>query len=127
MKINRYKTFPPGPFQATPYSLALKFISNPLPVLTEIVNKYGDISHFKFGPKLHFYLINDPHHIENILVKHDISFIKSQGLRLAKRVLGNRLITSEGKMHDVQRRIVKSAFDRDKISSYGKIILEHCF
>jgi cytochrome P450 len=127
LKSNRYKTFPPGPVQATPYSLALKFISNPLPVLVEIVNKYGDISHFKFGPKLHVYLINDPYHIENILVKHDSDFIKSPGLRLAKRVLGNGLITSEGEMHNVQRRIVKPAFNRDKISSYGKIILEHCF
>ena len=127
LKSNRYKTFPPGPVQATPYSLALKFISNPLPVLVEIVNKYGDISHFKFGPKLHVFLINDPYHIENILVKHDSDFIKSPGLRLAKRVLGNGLITSEGEMHDVQRRIVKPAFNRDKISSYGKIILEHCF
>ena len=126
-KGNKHKTFPPGPVQATPYSLALKFISNPLPVLAEIVNKYGDISHFKFGPKLHVYLINDPYHIENILVKHDSDFIKSPGLRLAKRVLGNGLITSEGEMHNVQRRIVKPAFNRDKISSYGKIILEHCF
>ena len=127
LKINGYKTFPPGPVQALPYSLALKFISNPLPILTEIVNKYGDVSHFKFGPRLHVYLINNPYYIENILVKHDSSFIKSPGLRLAKRVLGNGLITSEGEMHDVQRRIVKPAFSRDKMDSYGKIILEHCF
>jgi cytochrome P450 len=126
-KNNGYKKFPPGPAQAIPYSLALKFISNPLPILTEIVNKYGDVSHFKFGPRLHVYLINNPYYIENILVKHDSSFIKSPGLRLAKRVLGNGLITSEGEMHESQRRIVNPAFSRDKISSYGKTILEHCF
>lgn len=127
LKGKRYKSFPPGPVQTTPYSLALKFISNPLPILVEIVNKYGDISHFKFGPRLHVYLINNPYCIEDILVKHNSSFIKSPGLRLAKRVLGNGLITSEGEMHDVQRRIVQPAFNRDKINPYGKIILEHCF
>jgi hypothetical protein len=52
---NRKITFPPGPTEIFPYRLALKFISNPLPILTDIVDKYGDISHFKFGPKLHVF------------------------------------------------------------------------
>lgn len=57
--------FHPGPTEIIPYKLALKFISNPIPVLTDIVNKYGDISHFKFGPTLHVYLVNSPYHIEH--------------------------------------------------------------
>jgi cytochrome P450 len=124
---NRKITFPPGPTEIFPYRLALKFISNPLPILTDIVDKYGDISHFKFGPKLHVFLINNPYLIENILVKHNSNFIKSPGLRLAKRVLGNGLITNEGEPHGLQRRLVQPAFNRDKIKVYGKIITDHCF
>lgn len=126
-KNNKQITFPPGPAEIIPYRLALKFISNPLPILIEIVNNYGDISHFKFGPKLHVYLINNAYHIENILVKHNNNFIKSPGLRLAKRVLGNGLITNEGQMHEHQRRLVQPAFNRNRIKTYGKIISEHCF
>jgi len=117
--------FPPGPAEIIPYRLALKFISNPLPILLEIANRYGDVSHFKFGPKLHVYLINNANYIEDILVKDNNRFIKSPGLRLAKRVLGNGLITSEGKIHDVQRRLVQQAFNRNRIKTYGKIISEY--
>ncbi len=118
--------YPPGPREIFPYRLAFKFISNPLPILKEITNKYGDISHFKFGPKLHVYLINDPYLIENILVKHNQNFVKSPGLQLAKRVIGNGLITNEGESHSKQRRMVQQAFTKDKVRTYGNIITEHC-
>ena len=122
---SKHIVFPPGPAEIIPYRLALKFISNPLPILLEIANRYGDVSHFKFGPKLHVYLINNANYIEDILVKDNNRFIKSPGLRLAKRVLGNGLITSEGKIHDVQRRLVQQAFNRNRIKTYGKIISEY--
>ena len=119
--------YPPGPAEIIPYRLALKFISNPLPILLQITKRYGDISHFKFGPKLHVYLINNASYIENILVRDNNSFVKSPGLRLAKRVLGNGLITSEGKIHDIQRRLVQQAFTRNRVKTYGKIISEYSF
>ena len=118
--------YPPGPSEIFPYRLALKFISNPLPSLKKITNKYGDISHFKFGRKLHVYLINNPLLIENILVKHNDYFVKSPGLQLAKRVIGNGLIVNEGESHSIQRRLVQQAFTRHKTEIYGKIISEHC-
>lgn len=118
--------YPPGPAEIYPYRLALKFISNPLPILKKITVKYGDISHFKFGPKLHVYLINNPHLIENILVRHNHYFVKSPGLQLARRVIGNGLIINEGESHIRQRRLVQQAFTRDKIEVYGKILSEHC-
>jgi cytochrome P450 len=123
---NRNDAYPPGPREIFPYSLAIKFISNPLPILKEIADSYGDISHFRFGPKLHVYLINDPYLIENILVKHNQYFVKSPGLQLAKRVIGNGLITNEGESHSKQRRIVQQAFTKDKVKIYGNIITEHC-
>ncbi len=124
-KNKRQVIFPPGPTEILPYKLALKFISNPIPILIDIVNKYGDISHFKFGPTLHVYLVNNPYHIENIPVKHNGSFIKSPGLRLAKRVLGNGLITNEGSDHKIQSQLVQPAFSRGRVRMYGKIISEH--
>jgi cytochrome P450 len=125
-KNNGQMAFPPGPHEIIPYHLALKFISNPIPILMDIANKYGDISHFKFGPTLHVYLVNDAYHIENILVKHNSNFIKSPGLRLAKRVLGNGLLTNEGSAHKIQRQLVQPAFSRSRVKIYGKIILDHC-
>lgn len=104
--------YPPGPSEIFPYRLALKFISNPLPILKEITNSYGVISHFKFGPKLHVYLVNDPYQIENILVKHNQYFAKSPGLQLAKRVIGNGLITNEGESHKTRKINTGSIYQR---------------
>lgn len=114
--------YPPGPSEIFPYRLALKFISNPLPILKEIVDRYGDISHFKFGFRLNIYLINNPYLIENILVKDNRYFVKSPGLQLAKRVIGNGLITNEGESHLIQRKIILPSFSRDKVKDYGEII-----
>ena len=58
-------------------------------------NTYGDIAHFKFG-RQHVYLINNPHHIEDILIRNHKNFIKSKGLQVSKRLLGEGLVTSEG-------------------------------
>lgn len=118
--------YPPGPPEIFPYRLALSFISNPLPTIIEIVQRYGDISHFKFGPKLHVYLVNNPNLIENILVRDNKYFIKSPGLQLAKRVIGNGLITNEGESHMIQRKIISSAFSKEKIKNYGEIIVKDC-
>lgn len=123
LKIYRY---PPGPTEILPYSLALKFISNPLPILEKITDQYGEIVHFKFGPKLHVYLINNPYLIENILVRHNRYFIKSPGLQLARRVIGNGLIINEGESHLRQRRLIQEAFTREKVEIYGKILAEQC-
>ncbi len=122
----RYE-YPPGPSEIFPYRLALKFISNPLPSLKKITDKYGDISHFRFGRKLHVYLINNPLLIENILVKHNDYFVKSPGLQLAKRVIGNGLIVNEGESHSIQRRLVQQAFTRQTTEIYGKILSDHCY
>lgn len=46
-------------------------------------------------------------------------------MQLAKRVIGNGLITNEGKSHSKQRRLVQQVFSKDKIEVYGKILAEH--
>ena len=58
----------------------------------------------------HVYLFNDPEYIEDVLIRNYKNFIKSRGLRVSKRLLGEGLVTSEGKYHDRQRRIIQPAF-----------------
>lgn len=119
-RTNLKKEFPPGPSDIIPYRLALKFISNPLSTLNTITKKYGDIVHFKFGLKTHVYLVNDPHLIEDILVRSDKYFAKSPGLKLARHVIGNGLLINEGESHLIQRKIIQTAFSREKTKSMEK-------
>lgn len=85
---------------------------------------YGEISHFKFG-RQHVYLVNNPEYIEKILIKDQKTFIKSRGLQVSRRILGEGLVTSEGEYHDKQRRLIQPAFHPDRIKGYGSIIVDY--
>jgi hypothetical protein len=87
--------YPPGPSYILPYRLLRKFLRDPLNLLIDISHTYGDIAHFKFG-RQNVYLLNDPDYIEDVLVTNYKNFIKSRGLQVSKRLLGNGLVTSEG-------------------------------
>ncbi len=87
----------------------------------DIAYTYGDIAHFKFGTQ-HVYLINNPHYIEDILIRNYKNFIKSRGLQVSKRVLGEGLVTSEGEYHERQRKIIQPAFHPNLIKRYGDIM-----
>ena len=113
--------YPPGPHSILPNKLLRKFINNPIKTLMEIAYTYGDISHFKFG-RQHVYLINNPHYIEDILIRDHKNFIKSRGLQVSKRLLGEGLVTSEGEYHDRQRRIIQPAFHPTPIKKYADIM-----
>src|SRR5215831_2180007 len=88
--------YPPGPVHKLPLSLFLHFLRNPIEVLNNI-SKYGDISHFN-GTQL-VYFLNRPDYIRDVLVTYNNNFIKGRGVQLAKKVLGDGLLTSEGNIH----------------------------
>src|SRR5213596_2191783 len=110
--------YPPGPSSILPNKLLREFVSDPLKTLTNLARKYGDIVHFKFG-KQHIYLINNPHYIEDVLIRNYKNFIKSRGLQVSKRLLGEGLVTSEGEYHDRQRRLIQPTFHPSEINRYG--------
>ena len=100
-KKRQHHSYPPGPSSIVPSKLLRQFMNDPIKVLMKIAYPYGDISHFKFG-RQHIYLINNPQHIENILIRDYKNFIKSRGLQVSKRLLGAGLVTSDGDYHDKQ-------------------------
>jgi cytochrome P450 len=85
---------------------------------------YGDICHFKFG-KQHIYLLNNPHYIEEVLIRNYNNFIKSRGLQVSKRLLGEGLVTSEGEYHNRQRRLIQPTFHPTRIKGYGNIMTSY--
>jgi cytochrome P450 len=115
--------YPPGPVHKLPLSLFLNFLRNPIEVLNDI-SQYGDISHFKFGTQ-HVYFLNHPDYIRDVLVTYNNNFIKSRGLQLAKKVLGDGLLTSEGNIHRNQRQLIQPAFHQDRLKIYAAIMTEY--
>jgi cytochrome P450 len=116
--------YPPGPTSKLPLGLFINFLRDPLSVLDNISQRYGDMSHFKFG-KQNIYLINHPDYIKDILVTYNSNFVKSRGLQLAKQVLGEGLLTSEGELHHKQRQLVQPLFQSDHITKYTNIMTDY--
>jgi cytochrome P450 len=116
--------FPPGPKSIIPGKIIRQFVRDPINTLTKIADKYGAISHFKLG-RQHVYLINDPDYIEKILIyDQPHSNFKRNRVQVAKRILGEGLITSEGEFHKKQRKLIQPLFFPKKISSYGDIMTD---
>ncbi len=113
--------YPPGPYSMLPTTLLFKFINDPINLLSDCVQKYGDICHFKFG-RQHIYLLNHPDLIKDVLVTNNHKFVKSRGTQIIKKVVGEGLLTSEGKIHSMQRKAIQPVFNPDRIKAYVDIM-----
>jgi cytochrome P450 len=117
--------YPPGPAYKIPGKLIRQFIDDPIKTLLTISQKYGDISYFKLGPKQHVYLINNPDYIEKMLIYDHRNFKKGKRLQVAKTLLGEGLVTSEGDFHNRQRRLIQPIFHTRQIMAYAKIMTDY--
>ena len=115
--------FPPGPSSKFSPKLLRHLATDPIKTLSEFNQKYGEIVHFKIG-RGHIYLINNPNHIEKILIYNHKNFKKGKRLQTAKRLLGEGLVTSEDSKHDNQRKIIHLLFLPKRITSYGHIVVD---
>ena len=121
-KITKY---PPGPNYKMPGKLIRQFIHDPIKTLSTISQKYGDISYFTLGPKQHVYLINNPDYVEKVLIYDHRNFKKGKRLQVAKNLLGEGLVTSEGDFHNRQRRLIQPIFHPRQIMSYANIMTDY--
>ncbi|MBV8675126.1 MAG: cytochrome P450, partial [Acidobacteriaceae bacterium] len=69
-------------------------------------------------------LVNEPEFIREILVVQAQNFIKERTQKRMRILLGEGLITSDGESHRRQRRIAAPAFHRQRIQTYGSIMVE---
>ena len=73
----------------------------------------------------HMFLANHPDYIREVLVTNNSNYVKGRALQRAKRLLGQGLLTSEGELHRRQRLLVQPAFHRQRIASYGQVMVDH--
>jgi cytochrome P450 len=85
--------------------------------LFDVDREYGPVSAFRV-PWRRFYFVNDPVAIKDVLVTHQHHFVKSEGTRAMRELLGEGLVTSEDPLHREMRRVVQPAFHRQRIEGY---------
>jgi len=108
---------PPGPKTKIPLGHLFSYRRNSIEFLKKMAKEYGDIVHFKFGP-IRIVLLNHPDFIKEVLTTHHQNFVKGRPLEMAKELLGEGLLTSEGEFHKRHSRMIQPAFHRNMIESY---------
>jgi cytochrome P450 len=114
----------PGPRTYWPGQNVFYFRRDPLTFLARLAREYGDVVRFRAGPQ-RIFLLNHPDHVRDVLVTHHERFHKGRALKRAKRLLGESLLTSEGEFHRRQRRLAQPAFHRQRINSYGSVMVDY--
>ncbi|HEX8501377.1 MAG TPA: cytochrome P450 [Pyrinomonadaceae bacterium] len=114
----------PGPRGLWPVGQMYAFSRDPLTLLAGLAREYGDVARFKAGPQS-VYLLSHPEHVRDLLVTNNARFKKGRALQRAKRLLGEGLLTSEGEFHRRQRRLAQPAFHRQRVSAYGRVMVEY--
>src|SRR4051812_9378848 len=106
---------PPGPIGWPILGVLPSFRKNPAEFLLDTSRRYGDFSYFRLGNQ-RVYFLNRPDLVEEVLVTNSGNFTKSRVMQRARKLLGDGLLTSEGAFHLRQRRLVQTAFYRNRLA-----------
>ena len=87
----------------------------------QCAREYGDVVQLRYV-HVPICLLMHPRDIEHVLVTHPGNFTKSADYRALARVLGNGLLTNEGKPWQRQRSLIQPAFHRGSILSYADVM-----
>jgi cytochrome P450 len=117
---------PPGPRGNFLFGNFLDFSRDPLGFLSLCAKEYPDVALMRVG-RLNSYILNNPDHIEEVLVAKSRYFRKDRflNLRLFRLLLGNGLLTSDGDFWRRQRRLAQPAFHRDRIANYARVMVDY--
>ena len=117
---------PPGPKGSLIMGVMREFNRDTLAFIERCHRDYGDVVRSRFL-YVHAYFLYNPADIETLLTTNAKSYRKAQSLRspFFHRLVGNGLVTSEGDFWRRQRRLAQPAFHRQRISSYGEIMVEY--
>ena len=114
---------PPGPKNRFPGDLLFRFTRDRLKFLVDLGQMGEDVTCFRLGGQP-FYFVNHPDYVRDILITHHRRFMKGRALQIAKLVVGEGLLTSEGAVHLRQRRLMQPAFHSQRIADYATVMTD---
>jgi cytochrome P450 len=114
---------PHGPRSKKPGDQLVPMSRDPLGYMVKIAAEYPDMAYFRLGNQRTF-LMSNPEYVHDVLVANDWNFLKGRGLKRAKKILGNGLLTAEGNFHRRQRRLSQPAFHKQRIAAYAATMSE---
>ncbi len=114
---------PPGPRYSLLSRTARQLLTNQFDFFLSTAREFGGISYVRVGP-IRFCLVTGADFVHDILVKQYQRLEKGAAYHIARTVLGNGLLTSDGEAHLRQRRLCQPAFRGDRIKRYTPTITD---
>lgn len=117
---------PPGPDGGF-YGIRnlVNFQRDTLGFLTDVASEYGEISYFQMAA-FHFYLINNPGYVHEIVVRQNRKIEKWQRQTDTwANAVGHSTLTMEGDGWQRNRRLLNPSFHAAVIKRYHEIIVRH--
>lgn len=112
---------PPGPHISSPLGIVPEFARDPLRVVVQAFQSYGDCALLPGPLGQNVYLLNEPDLIRAVLVTHADEIVKPAPLkRIFRSSFGNGLFFSEGSFWKRQRKLAQPAFHHKRIQSYAE-------
>ena len=94
------------------------FNQHPFNLLSDLGERTEAILVFRVaGEKIYFF--NEPDLVKEVLVTNHAKLQKGRALNRLKPTLGNGLLTSEGELHQKQRRIIQPVFNHRNLQAYA--------
>ncbi len=108
---------------AYPGEALLMALRDPLALVRRMAAVGDDVVRVRLGPRT-LYLLCDPGLIREMLAYSGDALRKERALRLARLILGDGPVTSEGDLHREQRRRLRPVFERQRLAAYGEAVVE---
>jgi cytochrome P450 len=100
-----------------------EFFADPLGFIRKAA-QYGPVARLRLANE-YVFLLTEPEDIKHVLVDNNKNYIKSRGVQILKRVLGDGLLTAEGDFWRRQRRLIQPAFHRSRIAAYATVMVDY--
>ena len=110
---------PPGLRYAVPFAVAAEFRRDPLGFAMRLHEEFGDIASIRMGSRWSFYLFA-PEDIEHVLQGNHRNYLKGPATDKVRVFFGEGLFSSEGAAWRGQRRLLQSAFERQRLEGYAE-------
>lgn len=75
-------------------------------------------------PRFSTFVLNRPDLVWDVLATGNHDFMKGPTMQVAKRLIGENLLTSEGEVHKQQRRLIQPIFHHERIAAYAAQMVE---
>jgi cytochrome P450 len=116
--------YPPGPRHSIPLVTYVRAYRDPLGFLMRTAREFPDIAFMKLGRR-HDYIISSPDYVRDVLIAPESELLRGFN-PLARKLMGNGLLSSQGELHRRQRKLLLPLFDRRQLATFSGTMVEHC-